>query len=328
MVILLALLLNACSQFSINNQIPEVFILDLNQTTTPTEIRNLIWANQGSIFITTDSSVGLMQYQSRLLQPQSALSLRVANQTYIPFSVTVNEGGNRIAWVSENANILYWEPFRTSEPILIMKSEDMLTGVSIHPTGTEVVYSDTSGRIGRIQTSPDVEVINQWQVPNWLTNITYSKDGTTIASADLTNSILYFFSLDGGLIRTIEQDNPSGFPIYRVLLSPGWKFAAWIGGHVVQVMELETAAITAEFVHGDAVSAVAWSPDESALATSSALTTGNSQSPVVTIWEIESGTSLAQYPQAEPVTSLSWSPDGLQLAILDAQSSIKIIDVP
>jgi WD40 repeat protein len=93
-------------------------------------------------------------------------------------------------------------------------------------------------------------------------------------------------------------------------------------------MELETAAITAEFVHGDAVSAVAWSPDESALATSSALTTGDSQSPVVTIWEIESGTSLAQYPQAEPVTSLSWSPDGLQLAILDGQSSIKIIDVP
>jgi WD40 repeat protein len=87
-------------------------------------------------------------------------------------------------------------------------------------------------------------------------------------------------------------------------------------------MEVKSGDLGPMLSHEDFVSAVAWSPDGSLLASAAGGTVNGEFAPLVYLWDSVSGQQVTTLIQKAPAMSLAFSPDGRELAILDSTGSL------
>jgi WD40 repeat protein len=89
-------------------------------------------------------------------------------------------------------------------------------------------------------------------------------------------------------------------------------------------MDVASGELGPTLSHEDFVNTVAWSPDSSLLASSSAATIDDNFSPAVVVWDGTSGETVNVLAQEEPVLGLAFSPDGSRLASLNSSGTLQL----
>jgi hypothetical protein len=79
-----------------------------------------------------------------------------------------------------------------------------------------------------------------WSLPTWLANLSFSPDGSQLAGADLANFSIYFLNVaTGDVVHKLEWLDSVTPALYGVQLSPDWRYAAWVSQNVIQIMAVE-----------------------------------------------------------------------------------------
>lgn len=140
-----------------------------------------------------------------------------------------------------------------------------------------------------------------------MTSLSWSPDGTRIATGGGDNHVMVWNPYNGSAISTYTQQRNT---INGLAWSPdGKRIASGSSDKTVHIWAAETGAdrIICQG-HTKAVNAVAFSPDGKRIASSSDDTT-------VRIWDSETGQHLFTYEgHKKSVNRLAWSPDGMTIA--------------
>jgi WD40 repeat protein len=172
---------------------------------------------------------------------------------------------------------------------------------------------------------PGAQAVQTFDLPHWLTSLSFSPDGKLVGGTDQANFTVYVLDAATGQVqRRLEwMDSPTG-SLYFALFSPEWNRVAWVAQASVQIMDASDGTTGPLLSHEEAVSAAAWSPTGNRLATASAATVEGNLIPAVLVWDAQNGVVLATWPQAAPVKSLAFSPDGRQVAVLDTNGNLRV----
>jgi WD40 repeat protein len=138
--------------------------------------------------------------------------------------------------------------------------------------------------------------------------LSYSPDGSLIASADEDRQVRLYDSRTGDYLRSLE-DGREG--MWSVAFSPDGKTVA-AGGRdwKVRLWDLETNTLRRTLVgHGEAVISVAFSPDGTRLASA------GWKDETVRIWDATSGALITTLAAGAPAYDVVFSPDGKTLAV-------------
>ncbi len=287
-------------------------------------ISSLIWLSDNSIVLAGSNDVGVVA----LPDPESYTAQQFSVQSVTPAEDTIlltrSPFEEIIGWVSNKQEINIWNPNKTKQAKVIGTSSSPITGLSIHPRGKVVAYSSTEKEINQVDILTGDSVFNQ-KTPAWLSNLTYSSDGTRIAGVDLASFRVYIYFVNGELEKQLEWSDSAISSLYGAYFSPDWSRIAWVAQTAVMIMDVESMKELVLISHEDPVSSIAWSLDSKLVAIGSLGTGGEENIPKVVMWEIENPTHPIEYAQSAPVISLSFSPNGTQLAVLVQTGDVHII---
>ena len=194
------------------------------------------------------------------------------------------------------------------------------------PVSDRLTYANIKGQITTIDIANN-STSSTWQAPVWLSNLSYSPDGSSIAGVDLGNFTAYVYSLDGVMLTRYTWDQSTSPVLYGGYFSPDWTKIAWVARSTLQVMTIPDGKFKPSLDHQDAVSAFAWSPDSKIIATASAVVGGDRPTPLVYLWDAEANNLQKTITTENPIQSLSFSPDSTELAILDAKGVMMVFPV-
>jgi len=178
------------------------------------------------------------------------------------------------------------------------------------PDSHVYVWDVATGRLADTLTTPDQQSVEP----------AFSPDGTVVAAASGPNSdVAVLWDVATGQQITTLTNPPQPVGINALLFSPDGKFlAVGVGGHVC-VWNLATDTLTANLATpGTLINALAFSPGDTFLATSTVSSTGTVNP--VGLWDVTTGqqvaTPLAGMPEIQQrgVQGLAFSPDGKLLA--------------
>ncbi|WP_069804678.1 eIF2A-related protein [Thermogemmatispora onikobensis] len=170
-------------------------------------------------------------------------------------------------------------------------------------------------------TSPGTLLVTYYGHTSTITSLTWSPDGSSLASSDLKGSIEVWNPLTNTQRYRYEPRAGAGIA-YTVAWSPnGHYLAAAFQNHTVEVWNTETGQRIYSFTrHTDIVYALAWSPDSRRLASG-----GGDNS--VWVWDATTGADAVVYNGIFSVKTLAWSPDGNYLAAGDDGDIVRIWNV-
>jgi WD40 repeat protein len=234
-----------------------------------------------------------------------------------------------VAWASSEETIYVWNSSQDASGRIVAEGQSPVTGLALSPSGDKLAYSITS-HILTVRDVANVQNSQSWNLPAWLTNLSYSPDGKRIGGVDLPNFMVYILDINSGkpVSQTLEWMESPSQALYGVYFSLDWEKVAWVAQAAVQVMDVADGKLGVLLSHEDFVSALAWAPDGRTLATASAATLDGKLMPVVIIWDAMTGVRLYLLPQEAVAQKLSFSPDGNGLAVLDSSGSLKVWDIP
>jgi YVTN family beta-propeller protein len=133
-------------------------------------------------------------------------------------------------------------------------------GIDISPDGREVwAASRADGPMAIIDTSTDQVVQNVTTNTKSANRVKFTRDGKRVLVSDPpSNAVLVFDAAKRELLKTIATEAvPAG-----ILIAPDGKraYVACIGAGVVQVIDLETLAVTGSVATGNQPDGLAWVP--------------------------------------------------------------------
>ena len=240
-----------------------------------------------------------------------------------PSNLVVAKDVAVIAWVSGGRSISLLDMASFSGEPTNIQSEDPITSLTLSVDGNHLAYATFTSQIV-IREPGEVNPLQVWSVPAWLSDLSYSPDGTQIAGADLANFTFYFLDASSGeVLHQIEWKESATLALSGVYLSPNWELSAWVEQSAVQLVNTKDGDPGALLLHQDVVKALAWSPNNNLIATGAAASVNNQIEPVVTIWNPIDGTVLNTLVQSAAIQSLEFSPDGRQLAVLDVNGKLQ-----
>ncbi len=288
------------------------------------KISSLIWLSDNNIVLAGSNKVGVIA----LPDPESYSAQQFSVQSMTPTDDTIlltrSPFEEIIGWVSNKQEINIWKPDKTKQSKVIGTSSSPITGLTIHPRGKVVAYSSTEKELNQVDILTGDLVFNQ-KTPTWLSNLSYSSDGTRIAGVDLVSFRVYIYFVNGEFEKQLEWSDSAISSLYGAYFSPDWSRIAWVAQTAVMIMDVKSMKELVLLSHEDPVSSIAWSLDSKLVAVGSLGTGGEVNIPKVVMWEIENPTHRIEYPQSAPVISLSFSPDGTQLAVLVQTGDVHII---
>jgi WD40 repeat protein len=160
-------------------------------------------------------------------------------------------------------------------------------------------------------------------------NLGFSPDGSTLAvelEGDLDDPVELWDVSSGELRQTFSWSERAG-PIYFVRFAPDWGTLAWVSRATVLIMDAESGLEQAVLGHEDYVDALAYSPDGTLAAITSAAEVAGEFLSVVVLWDVDSGRETALLFHAEPITGLAFSPDGGVLATATLDGTIGLWEI-
>jgi hypothetical protein len=244
-----------------------------------------------------------------------------------PRDIVISPQKESIAWISDSTNINIMDLSTKGIAPIIIDGGDAITSLTYSSSGNHLAFSSTAKDI-QVYDINGRSKIRQWSVPEWMTNITYSPDGSEIAAASLSNFTLYLFNSDTGEInRTIEYRDSIYSNLYGVYISPTWRNIAWVSKNEIQIMDMDTEDIGSLMIHEDFVSVTVWSPNGKYISSSSISETNGELKPTVLIWNISDGSVHKEIVQKSSIQNITFSSDGSQIAVFDFEGNINIWDI-
>jgi WD40 repeat protein len=167
--------------------------------------------------------------------------------------------------------------------------------------------------------------------------VTWSPVSDQLAVAFVSGGIVIYNSV------TLETESEFGndgyflnaYPAFQSLTwSPDGRFLATNGINVsdgtdivVRILDVSTGEST--FIPGqeEIINAVVWSPDGKFIAAGAGRFPTPSQDNSVRVWDAETYEPVREIPFDKPITSISWNPEGTQLAAVDLDGAVYIIDI-
>jgi WD40 repeat protein len=285
----------------------------------------LIWLSGNRIAVAGTAGVALIGLPTQGAEPQALQQSALASGDN-PTFLTASPTKTGITWVSAGNTVQYWDTSLADQAKVLISADNLVTGLAINPPGNIVAYATTHGELVQLDVTNNT-VIQNWQIPGWLTNLSYSPDNNFLAGVDLANFTATIFSQDGQVERQLAWAGSASSTLYGGYLSPDWTIIAWVAQSAVQLMNASSGQEGPLLNHEDAVSSIAWSPDSKIIATAAAMTSDGELNPVVYVWSPDLDQPITTIVQNAPVQSLSFSPDGLSLAVLDVSGSVQIFNL-
>ncbi len=247
-------------------------------------------------------------------------------ETTQPDQLTSAQKSRRLAWVDQDNTIQVVEADSFQPVGEIPGATGAVTSLSLSPQGGFLAFATFDQKIQVWEAQPDgLKMVRTWELPHWLSDLTFSPQGDQLAAANLAEFTVYFFDPHTGKeIRSLAWSEHASPALYAVQFSPDWKYLAWVARGSVLIMDVASGQTLAALEHEDFISAVAWSGDSSLLAVGSAGTDGGQMSPMVYLWAVDSGRLVNRLPTTGSVLSLSFSPDGRELGVLSDGGALQV----
>ena len=244
-------------------------------------------------------------------------------ETVDPSLLTVSPVQKNVAWVSQGDTIYMWNMAEAQTPYTL-QSETAVTSLAFSPAGGNLAAANFGGDL-QVVDAASGQIMMDWELPNWLANLSYSPDGKMLGGVDQPNFTVYILdAANGQVLRKLYWDQTTIPDLYGAYFSADWRQIAWVARGTVQMMDVNSAALGVALQHEDSVSAIAWSPDGSLLATACAATVDGNFAPTVQIWDPMSGQRLGLLVQPQPVQKLSFSENGEELGVLYRDGTMQI----
>jgi WD40 repeat protein len=246
-------------------------------------------------------------------------------ETALPTHLASSPAGEKIAWAGQDGSVSL-AAAGMAEPVILEEGLTAeVTGLAFSPDGEQVAASLFDQRI-LIWNAETGEDIAEWELPGWLSNITYSPDGAYIGGVDQqTFTVVILDAASGEVINILIWEDHASPVLYDAVFSPDWETVAWVARGTVLLMEVQTGEIGPTLGHEDFVNKIAWSPDGDLLASSAAGTNEEGAFvPLVTLWDPATGEPVSLLTLPEVAIDLSFSPDGTSLATLYSSGTVQL----
>lgn len=227
-----------------------------------------------------------------------------------------------LAWANQDNQIRLWNIPQPSQSYTLTGVTGEVTSLAFAPSGSQLASASYENQL-KVWDTANGQVSNNWDLPYWLSDLSYSPDGTQIGGVDLPNFTVHILdAATGNEVKSLTWSESTSPALYGAYFSPDWKTIAWVARGTVQLMNVESGKLGPMLSHEDAVNALAWSPDSTLLATASAATVNGNFVPVVELWSAESGKTLNTLVLTNPAIQITFSPDGKSLATLDSTGTL------
>jgi WD40 repeat protein/serine/threonine protein kinase len=243
------------------------------------------------------------------------------------------------AWSATDTEVCLWDA-DTGRHLLALSGLKRAQGfqmktAAFSPDGTRLAGTDNRGNLFVWELPGGEELFRAaaFQPAVHAARAAFSPNGTRVATASPGDAVVRVWdSTTGSLLLSLEQ----GTGCAEVLFSPGgrWLAAAGYRDPTVRVWDAKTGRL--RHVFPGSHTCLAFSPDESRLATASGGTltrrglvgvvraTGNT---AVTVWDLATAEEIATYRgHAGPILSVHFSPDGRRIRSLDYDRVVKCWD--
>jgi len=289
----------------------------------------LYWSPaNGSLALAGENEVRVMPLPQQGIQAQG---LDAVPERPLPAAeptiLTGAQEAPRLAWVDSENQVFTADISAADAAAVVVKEDKPVTGLAVSPDGSNLAVVTTDGNLSVIPQvgQPSGQSVQAFELPAWLTQLSFSPDGKLIGGADLRNFTVYLVDAQtGNVVRTLEWFDSPTASLYGAFFAPDWSRVAWVAQTAVQLMNVVDGTKGPALNHEDHVSALAWSPDGTRLATVSVTHTGAGPVQVILVWEAATGQLVTTLPQASAVRSLAFSPDGKQIAVIDNQQNLQM----
>jgi WD40 repeat protein len=228
-----------------------------------------------------------------------------------------------LAWANQDNNIRLVSIPQPSQSYTLTNAGGQVTSLTFAPSGRQLASANYENQLKVWDTSSG-KISKNWDLPYWLSDLSYSPDGAQIGGVDLPNFTVHILDAStGNEIKSLTWSESASPVLYGAYFSPDWKTIAWVARGTVQLMSVESGRLGPMLSHEDAVNALAWSPDSTLLATASAATVDGNFVPVVELWSADSGKTLNTLVLSNPAIQVAFSPDGKRLATLDSTGTLQ-----
>jgi WD40 repeat protein len=237
--------------------------------------------------------------------------------------MTASADQRSLAWANQQNNIRLVNIPQPSQSYTITSTGGPVTSLTFAPSGRQLASASYENQL-KVWDTSNGQISKNWELPYWLSNLSYSPDGTQIGGVDLPNFTVHILDAStGSEIKSLTWSESASPALYGAYFSPDWKTIAWVARGTVQLMSIESGKLGPILSHEDAVNALAWSPDSTLLATASAATVDGNFVPVVKIWSADSGKTLNTLVLSNPAIQIAFSPDGKRMATLDSSGTLQ-----
>ncbi len=228
-----------------------------------------------------------------------------------------------LAWVNQDNNIHLVNIPQPSQSYTLTGTTGEVTSLAFAPSGNQLASASYENQL-KVWDTSNGQISKTWDLPYWLSDISYSPDGTQISGVDLPNFTVHILdAASGNEVKSLTWNESASPVLYGAYFSPDWKTIAWVARGTVQLMSVESGKLGPLLSHEDAVNALAWSPDSTLIATASAATVNGNFVPVVELWSADTGKTLNTLVLSDPALQISFSPDGKTLATLDSAGTVQ-----
>ncbi len=199
----------------------------------------------------------------------------------------------------------------TQTRVITITAPSVLLGFSAD--GHTMALTDDFLRI-KLQDVNTGQVAHILEPPQRLLGAEFSPDGQSIAVAieDLRVSL---WDVESGQMLKILERFETAAPVYSIRFGADNRSLIWVSRGRVQLMDIASGRLGAEFRHEDFVSGVALSPDGRTLATAAAGTVGNEYLPFVRLWDAASGKEIGTIVHPVTISAIDFSTDSRTLAV-------------
>ena len=190
----------------------------------------------------------------------------------------------------------------TSRELALLPTESRVGAFSPHGTILAVLLADTV-KLWDVTTGTNIATLQGHT--DWVNSVSFSPDGTTLASGSFDNKVKLWDVATGTNIATLQGHTSY---VNSVSFSPdGTTLASGSGDDTVKLWDVATGTNIATLQgHTSYVNSVSFSPDGTTLASGSGDDT-------VKLWDVATKQNIATL-QGHTVNSVSFSPDGTTLA--------------
>jgi WD40 repeat protein len=274
------------------------------------------FANQGQSFVLASGGEILLYNTAPSL---IRTSIPAENITIL----TASADQRSLAWANQQNNIRLVNIPQPSKSYTLTNAGGQVTSLTFAPSGGQLASASYENQL-KVWDTSNGQISKNWELPYWLSNLSYSPDGTQIGGVDLPNFTVHILDAStGSEIKSLTWSESASPALYGAYFSPDWKTIAWVARGTVQLMSVESGKLGPIFSHEDAVNALAWSPDNTLVATASAATVNGNFVPVVEIWSAGNGKTLNTLVLSNPAIQITFSPDGKRLATLDSTGTLQ-----